>query len=478
MAYYYYYYYTLIILTPLFFLLLLLLLDRHRRNHRLPPGTQGLPFVGETLQLISAYKSPYPEPFIDERVARFGPIFTTHIFGEPTIFSVEPEFNRFILQNEGKLFESSNPGSVSNLLGKHSLVLMRGSLHKRMHFLTMSFANSAVIRHHLLLDIDRLVRFYLGSWSDRVLLMDEAKKITFALTMKQLMSYDPCEWTESLGKEYLHVIEGFFAIPSSFFSKTYNRAIKARTKVAEALSAIVRKRRKESELGERKDDMLGALLDEEVEGGRLPDEIIVDFLVSLFVGGSETTATCMTLAIKFLTETPLALAQLKVEHENIRAKKGDNEALVWADYESMPFTQCVINETLRVANMIGGVFRRTTSDVHIRGYTIPKGWKVFASFRGVHMDDDNFKDARSFNPGRWQNDTGAKLRPGVFMPFGGGPRLCPGYKLARVSISVFLHYLVTKYSWEPAEEDKLVFFPTTRTQKRLPLNVRRRGTTM
>jgi cytochrome P450 family 90 subfamily A polypeptide 1 len=30
-------------------------------------------------------------------------------------------------------------------------------------------------------------------------------------------------------------------------------------------------------------------------------------------------------------------------------------------------------------------------------------------------------------------------------------------------------------SWVPAEEDKLVFFPTTRTQKRYPINVQRRN---
>lgn len=30
-------------------------------------------------------------------------------------------------------------------------------------------------------------------------------------------------------------------------------------------------------------------------------------------------------------------------------------------------------------------------------------------------------------------------------------------------------------SWNPAEEDKLVFFPTTRTQKRYPIYVQRRN---
>lgn len=442
------------------------------RRLRLPPGSLGLPFLGETLQLIAAYKTENPEPFIDERVNRFGSIFTTHIFGEPTVFSADPETNRFILQNEGKLFDCSYPGSISNLLGKHSLLLMKGSLHKRMHSLTMSFANSSIIRDHLLVDIDRLVRLHMDSWTDRVLLMEEAKKITFELTVKQLMSFDPNEWTESLRKEYVLVIEGFFTVPLPIFSTTYRRAIQARTKVAEALSLIVRQRRKESESGERKNDMLAALL---AGDDGFSDEEIVDFLVALLVAGYETTSTIMTLAVKFLTETPLALAQLKEEHDEIRAKKSKQEPLEWSDYKSMPFTQCVVNETLRVANIISGVFRRAMTDINIKGYTIPKGWKVFASFRAVHLDHDHFQDARSFNPWRWQNNSGATSPVNVFTPFGGGPRLCPGYELARVELSVFLHHLVTRFSWVPAEQDKLVFFPTTRTQKRYPIIVQRRN---
>ncbi|NP_001314268.1 cytochrome P450 90A1 [Gossypium hirsutum] len=444
--------------------------SRHRRL-RLPPGNLGLPLVGETLQLIAAYKTENPEPFIDERVRRYGSIFTTHVFGEPTVFSAEPETNRFILQNEGKLFECSYPGSISNLLGKHSLLLMKGSLHKKMHSLTMSFANSSIIKDHLLVDIDRLIRLNLDSWTDRVFLMEEAKKITFELTVKQLMSYDPGEWSESLRKEYLLVIEGFFTVPLPLFSTTYRRAIKARTKVAEALSLIVRERRKEYERGAKKNDMLAALL---AGDDKFSDEQIVDFLVALLVAGYETTSTIMTLAVKFLTETPLALAQLKEEHEGIRAKKSESEALQWSDYKSMPFTQCVVNETLRVANIVSGVFRRAMTDINIKGYTIPKGWRVFASFRAVHLDHNQFKDARTFNPWRWQSKSGISCPGNVFTPFGGGPRLCPGYELARVELSVFLHHLVTRFSWEPAEEDKLVFFPTTRTQKRYPINVRRR----
>ncbi|KAL8199806.1 hypothetical protein R6Q57_013374 [Mikania cordata] len=458
-------------LTLTFFLLLRTTTTTCRKS-RLPPGNVGLPFIGETLQLISAYKTENPEPFIDSRVSRYGTLFTTHVFGERTIFSTDPETNRFILQNEGRLFESSYPGSISNLVGRHSLLFMRGSLHRRMHSLTMSFANSTIIKDHLLVDIDRLVRLNLDSWTGRVLLMKEAKKITFELTLKQLLSIEPCKWTENLRKIYMRVIEGFFCIPSPMFSITYRRAIQARERVAEALSVVVRERRIERERGIVKNDMLAALFDSDCDGGRVGfnDAEIVDFLVSLLVAGYDTTSTTMTLAVKFLTDTPLALAQLKEEHDEIRAKKTDSVPLEWEDYKSMPFTQCVINETLRVSNIISGVFRRTITDVDIKGYKIPRGSKVFASLRAVHLDQENFKDARVFYPWRWQKIS----NPTNFMPFGGGPRRCPGYELARVALSVFLHHFVTRFSWEPAEDDKLVFFPTTRTQKQYPIIVRRR----
>ncbi|KAK4790028.1 hypothetical protein SAY86_017332 [Trapa natans] len=459
---------SLALSAPLATLLLLAVARRFRS--RLPPGSLGLPLIGETLQLITAYKTENPEPFIDDRVRRHGPVFITHVFGEPTVFSTDPEVNRFILQNEGKLFEVSYPGSISNLLGPRSLLLMKGELHKRMHSLTMNFNGSATIRRHFLLHIDRLIRLNLGSWSGRVLLMEEAKKITFELTMKQLMSIDPGEWTESLRKEYLLVIEGFFTVPITLVSATYRRAIRARTKVAEALAVIVRQRRREreEEKGAPKSDMLATLL---VRDERFSDEEIVDFLVALLVAGYETTSTLMTLAVKFLTETPLALAQLKEEQEEISAKKGLLEGLEWIDYKSMPFTQCVVNETLRVANIVSGVFRRAMTDIPIKGgYVIPKGWKVFASFRAVHLNPENFKDARKFDPWRWQKSSSGN----IYTPFGGGPRLCPGYELARVILSVFLNRLVTRFSWVPAEEDKLVFFPTTGTQKRYPIFVKQR----
>lgn len=46
-----------------------------------------------------------------------------------------------------------------------------------------------------------------------------------------------------------------------------------------------------------------------------------------------------------------------------------------------------------------------------------------------------------------QSSEGPTSSPNVFTPFGGGPRRCPGYELARVELSVFLHHLVTRFRY-------------------------------
>lgn len=202
-----------------------------KQRPRLPPGSTGLPLIGETLRLISAYKTPDPEPFIDERVARHGGVFTTHVFGERTVFSADPAFNRLLLAAEGRAVDCSYPSSITTLLGARSLLLTRGAAHKRLHSLTLTRLGRPA-SPPLLAHIDRLVLDTMRHWEPAatVRLLDEAKKITFNLTVKQLVSIDPGPWTESLRREYVKLIDGFFSIPFPFASllpfTTYGQALK------------------------------------------------------------------------------------------------------------------------------------------------------------------------------------------------------------------------------------------------------------
>lgn len=172
---------------PLLLLLLLILLLPvmviwlGRDKSRNPPGKQGFPLVGETLQFISAYRSGHPNSFIDERMKMHGQVFTSHVFGETTVFSADPDVNRHVLQKEGMLFPSSYPSSIGTLLGKYSIVTSRGSYHKQVHSLTLaSFSNQTVLRDRLLPDIDRLIRRNtVDAWKDgqTVILHEQTKKV-------------------------------------------------------------------------------------------------------------------------------------------------------------------------------------------------------------------------------------------------------------------------------------------------------------
>lgn len=86
-------------------------------------------------------------------------------------------------------------------------------------------------------------------------------------------------------------------------------------------------------------------------------------------------------------------------------------------------------------------------------------FQVLWTTYGTHYNEEYFKDPMSFNPSRFEEG----IPQYVFVPFGGGPRMCAGYQLAKVNILIFVHYVVTQYEWfllhpdEPVTMDPLPF---------------------
>ncbi|KAF9678945.1 hypothetical protein SADUNF_Sadunf07G0089100 [Salix dunnii] len=156
----------------------------------------------------------------------------------------------------------------------------------------------------------------------------------------------------------------------------------------------------------------------------------------------------LQLLVKNVGEHPKVLEELAKEHEAIlrNRKNTDQSGITWQEYKSMTFTRMVINETVRLANIVPGIFRKVLKDVEIKGYTIPAGWIVMVCPPAVHMDREEYDDPFVFNPWRWQ---GQELNAGskTFMGFGRGSRLCAGAEFSKLQMTIFLHYLVTKYRW-------------------------------
>ncbi|KAH6764560.1 hypothetical protein C2S51_015809 [Perilla frutescens var. frutescens] len=87
--------------------------------------------------------------------------------------------------------------------------------------------------------------------------------------------------------------------------------------------------------------------------------------------------------------------------------------------------------------MVG--FRQVLQDIEIGGYVIPKGWQVVWSPCMTQLDESIYPDPYKFNP--------AAIPPHNMIPFGEGPRMCPGYELARIETLTMIHNLVIQFNW-------------------------------
>ncbi|PQM42646.1 cytochrome P450 724B1 [Prunus yedoensis var. nudiflora] len=177
------------------------------------------------------------------------------------------------------------------------------------------------------------------------------------------------------------------------------------------------------------------------------------------------------MAVYFLAQSPSALQQLKVEHQNIRRGKQKDEYLNWEDYKKMEFTQNVINEALRCGNVVKFVHRKALKDVKFRDYLIPSGWKVLPVFSAAHLDPSLHASALEFHPWRWEKIQSQDQTCKRFTPFGGGSRCCPGSELGKLEVAIFLHHLVQSFRWRTEDDDQPIAFPYVEFQRGLPLHL-------
>ncbi|KAG9455709.1 hypothetical protein H6P81_000217 [Aristolochia fimbriata] len=431
----------------------------------------GWPFIGETLEFISCAYSPRPESFMDRRRIMYGKVFKSHIFGSRTIVSTDAEVTRAVLQSDGKAFVPFYPRSLRELMGNSSILVINGSLHRRVHGLIGAFFKSPHLKVQITRDMQKYVRQAIHSWKDHqlVYIQDQTKNIAFQVLVKALISLDPGENMELLREQFQEFIAGLMSLPVKLPGSRLYRSLQAKKKMVKMVDKIIEERRNSTSSGSAPRDVLDVLLNDSSE--QLTDELISDNMIDMMIPGEDSVPLLMTLAIKFLSDSPLALQQLTEENMKLKRSRSDaGEELGWSDYASLSFTQNVITETLRMGNIIIGVMRKAKKDVKIKGYVIPKDWCVFVYFRSVHLDQNHYDLPYQFNPWRWQDRDVGNCN---FTPFGGGQRLCPGLELGRLEATIFLHHFVTSFTWE-AEEDSIVNFPTVRMKRRLPVRVRRR----
>ncbi|XP_029914375.1 cytochrome P450 2K1-like [Myripristis murdjan] len=182
-------------------------------------------------------------------------------------------------------------------------------------------------------------------------------------------------------------------------------------------------------------------------------------ILHLFAAGTDTTAATLRWGLLLMAKYPQVQDQVQEELSRVI---GSRQVQV-EDRKNLPYTDAVIHETQRLANIAPMSIPHITSrDVTFQGYFIKKGTAVFPLLTSVLYDESEWESPYTFNPGHFLNEHGQFMPKEAFMPFSAGRRVCLGEGLARMEVFLFFTSLLQHFCFTPpcgVTEDELDLTP-------------------
>ncbi len=426
----------------------------------LPPGSFGLPVIGETLSFLS------DPDFAIKRQKKYGSIFKTKILGRPTVIMVGAQANQFILSSNMHRFSWRNgwPDTFKELLGE-SLFLQEGDQHRRNRKLLMPAFHGSALANYLA-TMERITKSYLEKWESlgSFTWFGELKQMTFEIASTLLIGSEPGPLTARLSQWFTELTTGLFAIPLRFSWTPYGRALLARDQLLAHIEQAVLKRQKEPA-----SDALGLLVqsrDEDGNGLSL-EEIKVQALLMLFAG-HETTTSMLTSFCMALAQHPEVLERARAEQQRI----GADGSLTLEQLKQMTYLEQVLREVERLYPPIGGGFRGVEEEFEFNGYYVPKGWLALYRISASHRDSQIYTECDRFDPDRFSPERAEhKKQEFSLVGFGGGPRICLGIAFAQMEMKIFAAHLLRHYTWKLLPQQNLTLDPVPTLHPRSGLRV-------
>ncbi len=301
--------------------------------------------------------------------------------------------------------------------------------------------------------------------------VDSAKPLELVSFMKSLTMRIICKTMFSASLAETAVLQRAFEQVSEFSYKRLSSMIslplwlptpdvvKTRQAVKARLAIIERIVQERLDSGQARGDLLDMLiaahLDE--DGSRFTGYDLVSEMISIVFAGHETTA--MTLVWLFYKVAQEPEIERKLRQEVDRVLNGRLPTL--ADLDKMPYTQWLIQETLRYYPSVYVTLREAEEDDEYRGYHIPAGTQFVLNIRALHRDPRYWDEPECFWPERFSNDEATSASSGqavprhkfAFMPFLAGPKKCIGDNFAMMEMRLVVPTIMQRlcFHYEAAE---------------------------
>jgi cytochrome P450 len=461
----------------------------------LPPG----PRAPSIVQLAHMAMDPYGS--LEGYRARYGDMFTLRWPGQPPMVLVsEPTAVRQLVTGGYDDFLRFADG-VSFLIGDHSVILQDGEPHKETRKLMMPPFHGERMRVYGA-DMAAITDQTLAQWPDGETrsFHKEVQDITLKVILRCVFGVTEEQRLGHLERLFLEYVDAmmspwFYAATLVISGRRVRDLMRARgahmrhhpdrppsrlpfQSVADRLGAIdamlldeiARCRRLSDAERSARSDVLSLLVTARyADGSSMSDEALRDHLVTLLIGGHETTATSLAWAVHCALGHPGTLERMRAEVDSVMGDGFDS-----ARIKQLSYISAVASESMRLYPIATGVGRKLKRDLPLAGWTLPAGIIVSPSIYLTQRDPRVWEDPTAFRPERFLS---GKASVYEFFPFGAGVWKCLGAQFAEYEMRVVLARLVAQLEVErapgPATKPVQRGF-TVAPSEGLPVRVRRR----
>jgi cytochrome P450 len=244
---------------------------------------------------------------------------------------------------------------------------------------------------------------------------------------------------------YSTMLPKWFPIPGKRQFNENRRAVK------ETVSKIVAKCRAEKDVSASLIQMLINDVDEESHE-QMTEQQLFDEVMSIFVGGYETTATALTWLGVVIHKHPDIMEKLLIEIDQTLGGRTPS----YEDIPRLTYTRQVFMEILRMYTIAPFLPRALNQDDQLGKYHLPANALVFVFFHGVHHNPHIWEDPEVFNPERFSPENMAGRNPFAYVPFSAGPRKCAGDEFAMLEGPLIMAMMFQKYNINVLPNQKFV----------------------
>lgn len=434
---------------------------RAQRSQGMPPGRLQLPVIGETIQYVID-----PLAYTARNLAAFKGSFYANVLFQRTV-NLEPtaENIKFVQ----RLTDVNFPETIVTVLGRESLVVTNGPVHKRLRKVTARAFTTAKLDSYLPI-FQAVTQRHLCKMAELPQgfeLFDHIKLYAFEMAQRVLLGVD---MSDAKLREFLQdfnvATSGFASLlPVDLPGFPFRKCMNARRRIGKEYQAVIDQKRAERIRNMEQKctatvlDMIMGASEERLED-LASDTELQDFCFSAAVGGHDTITATMQNMIHLLDGRPALARELRDEIAGVWTEDVVNRDLLKRLHKCRAF----VLETLRLVPPLPDAFRLIKADTSVPsgGYALPVGTTVKMGFKAVTdryagTDDDIALQS-------WLDHDGEFVESRIndftrCSAFGYGARLCVGYKFAIDEAMVFLITLLRNYNFVVIKRTHCKLFP-------------------